>query len=140
MAHVPHGCWKTLTFVTALRCDGIAAPCVFNQPIGAVSFLASVTQFPVPILRRDKMVVIDSLSSHKNLVLRRARPGRAAAVLAALQPRPEPNRAGVLQAENLASEGGRAHPEEAEQGIGGLLKLVSPSGCATDFREANDAT
>ncbi len=40
LAKVPHGHWKTLTFVAGLRCDGIVAPCVFNRPINASSFLA----------------------------------------------------------------------------------------------------
>jgi hypothetical protein len=26
VAKVPHGRWRTLTFLAALRCDGIAAP------------------------------------------------------------------------------------------------------------------
>ena len=32
-AFVPHGHWKTLTFLAALRNDGITAPCVFDGPI-----------------------------------------------------------------------------------------------------------
>ena len=40
VAKVPHGHWKTLTFVGALRCDGITAPCVLDGPINAISFLA----------------------------------------------------------------------------------------------------
>ena len=47
VAKVAHGHWKTLTFVAGLRCDGTAAPCVFDQPINAVSFLAQwVIQVP----------------------------------------------------------------------------------------------
>jgi len=37
---VPHGYWQTLAFVAALRCDRIDAPCVFDGPITAESFLA----------------------------------------------------------------------------------------------------
>ena len=51
IAKVPYGHWKTLTFVAALRCDGIVAPCVLRQPINAISFLAWVSQFLVPTLR-----------------------------------------------------------------------------------------
>ena len=36
-AKVPHGHWKTLTFVAALRCGGIDAPCVFDGPINGES-------------------------------------------------------------------------------------------------------
>ena len=48
LAKVPHGHWKTLTFVAGLRCDEIIAPCVLDQPINAVSFLAWVVQFLAP--------------------------------------------------------------------------------------------
>jgi transposase len=45
VAKVPHGHRKTLTFVAALRCDGICAPCLLDQPINAVSFRTYVEQF-----------------------------------------------------------------------------------------------
>ncbi len=41
-AHVPQGHWITLTFVAALRCDRVTAPCVFDGPINGLSFLAYV--------------------------------------------------------------------------------------------------
>ncbi len=63
VAKVPHGHWKTLTFVGAPRCDGITAPCVLDGPINAVSFLAYVTQFLVPTLRPGDVVIIDNLGS-----------------------------------------------------------------------------
>ena len=62
---MPHGHWKTLTFIAALRCDRITAPCVFDGPINGLSFLAYVTQFLAPTLRAGDIVVIDNLGSHK---------------------------------------------------------------------------
>src|SRR5258708_7827374 len=38
VAKVPHGRWHTLTFLAALRCDRIAAPCVIDGPINGTSF------------------------------------------------------------------------------------------------------
>ncbi len=72
VAKVPHGRWQTLTFVAGLRCDGIIAPCVFDGPINAISFLAWVIQFLVPTLGRGDIVVMDNLSSHKAAAVRRA--------------------------------------------------------------------
>ena len=69
---VPHGHWKTLTFVAALRCDRITAPCVFDGPINGLSFLAYVTQFLVPTLRPGDIVVMDNLGSHKGAAVRHA--------------------------------------------------------------------
>jgi hypothetical protein len=56
VAKVPHGHWKTLTFVAGLRCDGIIAPCVFDGPINAINFLAWVIQFLLPTLRCGDVV------------------------------------------------------------------------------------
>ena len=38
----PHGHWRTQTFLAALRCDRIDAPCVFDGPINGVKFLTYV--------------------------------------------------------------------------------------------------
>lgn len=72
VAKVPHGHRKTLTFVAALRCDGIGAPCLLDQPINAVSFRTYVEQFLVPTLRPGDVVIMDNLSSHKGKAVRRA--------------------------------------------------------------------
>ena len=72
VAKVPHGPWKTLSFVAALRCDGRTAPCVIDGPINAHRFLAYVTRFLVPTLRPGDIVVIDTLGSHKGAAVRRA--------------------------------------------------------------------
>jgi hypothetical protein len=42
VAKVPHGRWRTLTFLAALRRDCIDAPCVIDGPINGESFLAYV--------------------------------------------------------------------------------------------------
>ena len=44
VAKVPHRRWRTLTFLAALRCDRIEAPCVLDGPINGLSFLAYVEQ------------------------------------------------------------------------------------------------
>ena len=44
----PYGHWQTLTFVAALRCDRLAAPCVFDGPINGPRFLAYVEQCLLP--------------------------------------------------------------------------------------------
>src|SRR3546814_20207760 len=46
----PHGHWRTMTFLGALRCDRLTAPCVFDGPINGECFLAYVRQQLVPSL------------------------------------------------------------------------------------------
>ena len=65
VAAIPHGYWKTTTFIAALRHDRITAPCVFDGPINGASFLAWVQQALVPTLSAGDIVIMDNLSSHK---------------------------------------------------------------------------
>jgi transposase len=65
VSSVPHGHWKTTTFVAALRHDGVSAPCVFDGPMNAVCFRAYVEQCLAPTLRPGDIVILDNLSSHK---------------------------------------------------------------------------
>jgi transposase len=66
----PQGRWHTLTFLGALRCDGLTAPCVFDGPINGECFRAYVEQQLVPVLRPGDIVVMDNLGSHKTAALR----------------------------------------------------------------------
>ena len=69
---VPHGHWKTLTFVGALRCDQVTAPCVFNGPINGECFLAYVEQNLLACLKPGDIVIMDNLGSHKAEAIRTA--------------------------------------------------------------------
>jgi putative transposase len=72
VAKVPHGHWKTATFLAALRNDRIEAPCLFDGPINGERFLAYVEQFLAPTLKRNDIVVLDNLGSHKGKAVRQA--------------------------------------------------------------------
>ena len=72
VAKVPHGNWKTLTFIAGLRCDGLCAPFVFDGPINGATFLAWVEQCLVPTLKPGDIVVLDNLGSHKSQAVRNA--------------------------------------------------------------------
>ena len=60
VAKVPHGRWRTLTFLAALRHDRITAPCVIDGPINGASFRAYIEQFLVPTLSPGDVVVVVS--------------------------------------------------------------------------------
>jgi hypothetical protein len=70
VAKVPQARWRTLTFLAALRCDRITAPCVIDGPINGTSFRAYVEQFLVPTLNRGDVVIMDNLGSHKGRAVR----------------------------------------------------------------------
>lgn len=68
----PHGHWKTMTFIAALRHDRINAPWVYDGPINAKAFLAYITHELAPTLKKGDIVVMDNLSSHKSKAVRQA--------------------------------------------------------------------
>ena len=71
-AKAPFGRWKTLTFIAALRCDQLTAPCLFDGPINGESFLAYVETQLIPTLRPGDVVIMDNLGSHRGKRVRRA--------------------------------------------------------------------
>ncbi len=62
---LPHGHWKTTTFVGALTMRGMIAPFVLSGAINRDAFEAYVEKVLVPELRPGDIVVMDNLSSHK---------------------------------------------------------------------------
>jgi transposase len=71
-AAVPHGHWKTTTFVGALRRTGITAPMVLDGPMDGPAFLAYVEQVLAPTLQPGDVVVLDNLPAHKPAAVRAA--------------------------------------------------------------------
>src|ERR1700730_3655227 len=64
----PHGHWRTLTFLGALRCDSLTAPCVFDGPINGECFRAYVEQQLVPVLKPGDIVIMDNLAATSQLL------------------------------------------------------------------------
>ena len=61
-----------MTFVAALRHDGITAPWVIDGPINGTIFQSCVTKVLVPTLRQNDIVILDNLGSHKAPAIRSA--------------------------------------------------------------------
>jgi transposase len=72
VASVPHGHWKTSTFLAALRQDRITAPCIIDGAINGETFRAYVEQFLAPTLAPGDIVIMDNLGSHKVAGVRQA--------------------------------------------------------------------
>lgn len=71
-APIPHGHWKTTTFVGALRLEGMTAPMVLDGAMNGPAFLAYVEQVLVPTLSPGDIVVMDNLPAHKPTSVREA--------------------------------------------------------------------
>jgi transposase len=70
VAHVPHGHWKTMTFLAALRIDRIDAPWVIDGPINGDAFRTYVEKELLQTLQPGDVVVLDNLGSHKGKAVR----------------------------------------------------------------------
>ena len=71
-AAIPHGHWKTITFVGGLTLAGFVAPMLLDGPMDGESFLAWVEQMLAPTLRPGDIVVMDNLAAHKVAGVRQA--------------------------------------------------------------------
>ena len=65
--HTPHGHWKTMTMLSAIRAGGVMqdATVVIDGAMNSETFLAYTEQYLVPALRPGDIVIMDNLSSHK---------------------------------------------------------------------------
>lgn len=64
-AAVPHGHWKTTTFVGGLTLTGISAPMLLDGPMDGEAFRAWCEQMLAPLLRWGDVVILDNLPAHK---------------------------------------------------------------------------
>ncbi|MEH2474402.1 transposase [Nitrobacteraceae bacterium AZCC 2161] len=71
-AAIPHGHWKTVTFVGGLTLAGFVAPMLLDGPMDGECFLAWVEQMLVPTLRSGDIVIMDNLAAHKVAGVRQA--------------------------------------------------------------------
>jgi len=142
VAKVPHGRWRTLTFLAALRCDRIEAPCVIDGPINGRSFLAYVVQMLVPALRPGDVVIMDNLGSHKRQAIRRTvrAVGAKLLFLPAYSPDLNPIEQLFAKLKTLLRKLDARTVEATWRGIGQLLNTFTPSECANYFRKAGYAS
>jgi transposase len=65
VAAVPHGHWRTTTFICGLRQSGVIAPLVLDGPMTGAAFRAYLEQALAPALNPGDVVVMDNLAAHK---------------------------------------------------------------------------
>ncbi len=134
-AAIPHGHWKTTTFIGALRLSGLTAPMVLDGPINSDWFQAYVDQVLVPTLAPGDVIIMDNLSSHKRPSVRDAIEA-AGATLLYLPPyspdfNPIENAFAKLKA--LLRKAAERTVEKLWTAIGRLLVDFTPMQCANMF-------
>ena len=135
---VPFGHWKTMTFVAALRLDGITAPWLLDGAMDGQAFRTYVERVLVPALRPGDIVLMDNLPAHKLAAVRDAleQTGCASLLSAVLLAGHKPDRAGFRQTENTAPPGPGPHHRHLRRRLGTILDAFTPAECANFFRHA----
>ncbi len=137
-ASVPHGHWKTTTFVAGLRTTGLVAPFVLDGPINRDAFETYVARVLVPELQPGDVVVMDNLSSHKGPRVREQIEAAGGRLLYLPPYSPDFN-----PIENAFAKLKALLRKAAERTIGGLwdaigrlIDLFTPTECANYFAAA----
>ena len=137
-ASVPHGHWKTTTFVAGLRRSGLTAPFVLDGPINGLWFQAYVDQVLTPTLREGDIVVMDNLGSHKGASVRKAieAVGATLLYLPPYSPDFNPIEKAFSKLKALLRNAAERSVDALWERIGALLNEFSPAECMNYFAAA----
>jgi transposase len=138
LEYVPHGHWKTTTFLAALRHEGLAAPMVVDGAINGELFLAYVEQILVPTLHAGDIVILDNLGSHKVAGVKKAIEAVGAKVvyLPPYSPDFNPIENVFAKLKTWVRKLKLRKVDELWKKLGELCDLFSPSECLNYFRNA----
>jgi transposase len=130
-AKVPHGHWKTSTFLAALRHDRVEAPWLIDGPINGECFLLYVEKVLVPTLRPGDIVIMDNLGSHKGKAVRRAIRSAGAKLLFLPKYSPDLNPIEQLFAKlkHLLRKAAERTREAVCDAVGRILNTISAAEC-----------
>jgi transposase len=137
-AGVPHGHWKTTTFVAGLRMTGMVAPMVLDGPINGLWFQAYVDQVLGPSLSPGDIVIMDNLGSHKGSKVRAAieAVGARLLYLPPYSPDFNPIENAFSKLKALLRKAAERTVDALWDRIGALLGEFSPNECANFFAAA----
>lgn len=142
IAKVPHGHWKTTTFVGGLRLSGFTAPLVVDGPMNGKTFLAYVEQHLAPTLSAGDVVVMDNLAAHKVKGVRQAieAVGARLVYLPPYSPDFNPIEQAFAKLKWLLRSAAERTVDALERAIADALDRFSPRECRNYFRNSGYAT
>jgi putative transposase len=140
-AKVPHGHWKTTTFLAALRHDRIDAPWLLDGPIDGECFQTYVERVLLPTLKRGDIVIMDNLGSHKGKAVRRLirSVGAKLIFLPKYSPDLNPIEQVFAKLKHLLRKAAARTVEAVCAAIGQLLQAFTPHECANYLENAGYA-
>jgi transposase len=140
---IPHGHWKTTTFVAGLTTRGMVAPFVLDGPVNRNAFETYIERVLVPELRKGDIVVMDNLSSHKGSKTREMIEAADASLLYLPPYSPDfnPIENAFAKLKALLRKAAERTIDGLWTAIGRFLDLFTPAECRNYFAAAGyDAT
>jgi putative transposase len=127
-----------MTFLAALRCDRVDAPCVFDGPINGTRFQFYVEKMLVPTLRPGDIVIMDNLGSHRGKAIRQAirKAGARLFFLPKYSPDLNPIEQLFAKLKHWLRKAAARCCETVCSAIGDILGRVSAQECANYFKHA----
>jgi len=135
---VPHGHWKTTTFIAGLRVGEVTAPMVLDGPMDGEAFLVYVCDFLCPTLKSGDIVIADNLGSHKTAAARQAieAVGAELRLLPPYSPDLNPIEKLFSKLKALLKKAAHRTVDALWEEIAKLLDIFSPQECANYFKSS----
>jgi putative transposase len=131
-----------MTFLAALRCDQLTAPCIFDGPINGASFRAYVEQQLIRTLKPGDIVVMDNLGSHKSKAVRDAIRAAGARLwfLPPYSPDLNPIEQAFAKIKHWMRMAQKRSLEDTWRHVGKIVASFTPDECANYFKNSGYAS
>lgn len=138
LAAIPHGHWKTTTFVGGLTLGGMIAPMMLDGAMDGPAFLAWIEQMLAPALEPGHVVVMDNLPAHKPEAVKAAIEARGAKLryLPPYSPDLNPIEMAYSKFKALLKKAAARTINELQDAIAAAIPLITPKDCRGYFAEA----
>ena len=137
-AKAPFGHWKTQTFIAGLRCYGLTAPFVVDQPMNRRIFEIYIDTQLAPTLSKGDVVILDNLAAHKSPAAEKVIKERGAWILFLPAYSPDLNPIEMAFSKLKAHLRARAvrTVDALWRAIGDICDLFDPQECRNFFKAA----
>jgi transposase len=138
---VPHGHWKTTTFIAALGAQGMQAPMVIDEAMNGDLFIAYIEQVLVPTLQPGDVVILDNLGAHKRPKARQAieKAGCTLRFLPPYSPDLNPIELAFSRLKSLLRKAGKRTVDGLWEFLGQALDAFAPQECCNYLRHCGYA-
>ena len=137
-ASVPHGHWKTTTFVAGLRLTGITAPFMLEGAVNRHAFEVYVATVLVPELQLGDVAIMDNLTRRKGACIRKLIEAAGASLhyLPPYSPGFNAIKNAFAKLKALLRKTAARTVEALWTAIGRIVDLFDPNECAKYFKVA----